>query len=513
MLEKAKAILKRFEHAKGNQDHEGALLAINHLLELDPNNSGYLKEKYLVSRTLNIQLDIGFARKLCWYRSTDEGCFYFLAQKYNAQNDKYNTVIALAYSLSVEENDQVRELFEKVLEELGFTSLAIYIMKTNRIGHLACEPDSWLRQRGQNNNIDSKKLSLFICNGEICNLAFFEVLKRYITIVESDFFHRLHRTRPELLSDEFYRKMPYDLMSVYYARRNEQKIQKGISGVMYKNMSDIYAKSSQVVELTHDEKVNATKHLNQLGLDSMTKLVCLHVRDSEYLTQKSKKNFSYHDYRDADINNYLPAINYLIGQGYTVIRIGTVSNQHLDIESPGYIDLPRITSVKELTYPVDVFLLSQCCFFIGTTSGPSSLAAVFDTPTLSINSAPICHHYGAKSRSIFKHIKRKGETLNFIRIAQGMTLSDMSETKIIDCFDFKEISDNELVYVENTPEDILEAVIEFEALVKSDEIDNVDSEYQKQYIDQLGHMGGLLAGNAIPTISFLQKYKKLFNLT
>ena len=205
-MEKVKVIIQKFEHAKENKNDEAALLTINDLLELDPNNSHYLKEKYLLSRKLNIELDIGFIRKLCWYRSTDGECFYCLAQKYNAQNEQYSALLATAYSLSVEENYHARELLEQILGELGFSSLAIYIMKTNRIGHLTCEPDSWLRQQATVDAYESNELHLFICNGEISNLAFFEILKRYMTIIESDFFHRLHRSRPQLLSDEFYRK-------------------------------------------------------------------------------------------------------------------------------------------------------------------------------------------------------------------------------------------------------------------------------------------------------------------
>ncbi|PKH00832.1 TIGR04372 family glycosyltransferase [Paraglaciecola sp. MB-3u-78] len=511
-MEKVKTIVQKFEQAKTNNEYEVALFKVNDLLELDPNNSQYLKEKHLVSRALNIELDIGFIRKLCWHNSTDEECFYSLAQKYNTQNDQYSALLASAFSLSVAENYQVRELLEKNLLELGFSSLAIYIMKTNRIGHLTCEPDSWLRQQSQSENLDSKELNLFVCNGEISNLTFFETLKRYITIVESDFFHRLHRSRPQLLSSEFYRKMPYDLMSVYYPRDKGLEVRKGIAGDMYKNMSDIYATSNRVIKLTNAEKETATKYLKQIGIDSTAKIVCLHVRDSEYLAKKSTKNFSYHDYRDASVDNYLPSINYLINQGYTVVRLGVISNQHLNFQSSSYFDLTTLGDFEDVKNAVDVFLLSHCHFFIGTTSGPSSLAAVFDTPTLSVNSAPICHHYGVKSRSIFKYVIRNGERLNFISIVNGLTISDSNQKKIIDCFDSKEMSDNDLTYVENTPEDILDAVTEFEEIVRLEEIDSEIAPCQKKYISQIASKNGLLAGSAIPTASFLQKHKTLFNL-
>jgi putative glycosyltransferase (TIGR04372 family) len=511
-LKKEKAIHQQFEHAKDNKNDEVALLAINDLLKLDPNNPNYLMEKYLVSRRLNIELDIGFISKLCLYRSTDEECFNYLAQKYNIQNEQYSALLALVFSLSVVENNQARVLLEKILKELGFSSLSVYIMKTNRIGHLTCEPDSWLRQQSTDDNKEKNVLSLFICNGEISNIAFFEILQRYMTIVESDFFHRLHRNSPQLLSDEFYRKMPYDLISVFYPRKKADiTVDKGVVEQMIMQVAKIYATTTQILELTCEENQKAKGYLKSIGIQYQDKFVCLHVRDSEYLNQHSRKDYSYHDYRDTDIRNYLPAVKHLIAQGYRVIRIGVSSNQFLDFSSESYIDMSQNGPSNESSL-AEIYLIKNCQFFIGTTSGPASTAAVFDTPTLIVNSAPLFHYYGVKSRSIFKHVKKNGIRLNFIDIANGLPLSEHNDKKIIDCFDAHELSESNVTYIENSPEEILGAVVEFEVLTKSGNFDREMTSRQKQYARQLPTNNGFLAGSAIATDSFLSVHPQLFNL-
>ena len=72
-----------------------------------------------------------------------------------------------------------------------------------------------------------------------------------------------------------------------------------------------------------------------------------------------------HDYRDADISSYIPTIEFLLDKGYTVLRIGTITNQPLTIEPPAYFEFfdepleplePReLTDPSMLLYCVDSY--------------------------------------------------------------------------------------------------------------------------------------------------------------
>ena len=48
----------------------------------------------------------------------------------------------------------------------------------------------------------------------------------------------------------------------------------------------------------------------------------------------SGTDFSYHDFRDADISTYRDCVEDLIQKGYKVVRIGADTNQELDFFLP-----------------------------------------------------------------------------------------------------------------------------------------------------------------------------------
>jgi putative glycosyltransferase (TIGR04372 family) len=280
---------------------------------------------------------------------------------------------------------------------------------------------------------------------------------------------------------------------------------------MLLNMAKIYRASCRVLDLNSLENQQAQSTLKKFGVLPADKVVCLHVRDAEYLDKLSRKDFSYHDYRDVDIQSYELAVKYLIDKGFKVIRIGVSSNQVLNIQTPSYLDMTQFSADDERAL-AEIYLIRNCVFYIGTTSGPASVAAAFDTPTLLVNTTPIWHHYGLKSRSIFKFIQRENQTLNFIDIANGLTITDSVDKKIIDCFDGHELDKNDLRYIDNTQEDILAAVVEFESLVLNDNFDMELTSLQQEYLSKIPSNHGLLAGPGIVANSFLEIHRSLFHI-
>ena len=71
--------------------------------------------------------------------------------------------------------------------------------------------------------------------------------------------------------------------------------------------------------------------LKKNKIDLSKKIVCLNVRDSFFLLNKIYPNydFSYHNRRDADVENYLDTIKYLISKDYLVVRMGKYMKKKL----------------------------------------------------------------------------------------------------------------------------------------------------------------------------------------
>ena len=70
------------------------------------------------------------------------------------------------------------------------------------------------------------------------------------------------------------------------------------------------------------------------------KIVTIFARDSSYLSHTYPKiDWSYHSYRDCDIETYIEAIRYLINKNYVVLRVGSEYSKKLNFVDENYFDL------------------------------------------------------------------------------------------------------------------------------------------------------------------------------
>ena len=51
------------------------------------------------------------------------------------------------------------------------------------------------------------------------------------------------------------------------------------------------------------------------------KIICLFVRDDNYLKKYGKKSWYYLSHKNVDLDLFKPSINFLIKKGYTVFRM------------------------------------------------------------------------------------------------------------------------------------------------------------------------------------------------
>lgn len=82
--------------------------------------------------------------------------------------------------------------------------------------------------------------------------------------------------------------------------------------------------------------------------------MCLLVRDSKYLNQiNPRRDDSYTNYRNSDINNYVKAAEALGDLGYTIFRMGASVQQPMLSKHPKIIDYAANGMRSEF---LDVFL-------------------------------------------------------------------------------------------------------------------------------------------------------------
>jgi putative glycosyltransferase (TIGR04372 family) len=129
------------------------------------------------------------------------------------------------------------------------------------------------------------------------------------------------------------------------------------------------------VRLNNYSKKRCLQNLKNLGIEGKW-FVCLHIRSSHFYRDGAF-------YRNANIENYYEAIDYIIATGGVVIRIGDVIEDFINMPRDGLIDYPNSEYKSEI---MDLYLIENCRFYIGTQSGPIDTALLFNKPVVSVNS-------------------------------------------------------------------------------------------------------------------------------
>ncbi len=206
------------------------------------------------------------------------------------------------------------------------------------------------------------------------------------------------------------------------------------------------------LSLKNDDNIFCENVLNKEKIPYKN-MVCLHVRDSGYKRDSKRK-----PYRNSNINNYIELIKYLINKNYFVVRMGNSSANKINFADKNFFDYSQSNINSDV---MDLYLISQCKFFVATQSGILDTAHMFNKPILMTNMNEIFCSYPLKKndRGIFKTIKIKDQntSINLLDYIK-MDYSKHDPMKEILEFDF----------VENSPEQLYESILEFENLYRSE---------------------------------------------
>ena len=501
-------LIDEFNKAANNADASIMLNMAQQLLKRDPNNADFI---LLVLQALEsmgqLTANLGFIQKYVLARSTNVSGFILLYKAYIERKNILEALLALTYALSIEpDNSECQSLLLTLLSDISpeLTHVRTNVMTTNRIGHLACEIEPWARA------IDEQEKDcfyIFVSSSSVipANTYLYRLLHQVAYIVESDFFYQLYTTRPLLLTDDSFAEYPYDLLSSLRGFSNLDISRKGNA-----NLTRIYRDNPPCLAISSEDKKLGWEHLDAFGISQNDKLVCLHVRDSAYLIKKfPDHDWTHHDYRDADIATYKESIEYLIEQDYKVIRIGAETNQKIDLISPNYLDFCANRSTDNGDF-IEMFLLSECVFFIGNYGGLYSAAPLFDTPSIIVNAAPAQVPYPKHCHFIPKLLFKDDELVSVVDIWNGRRLAGDGTTPIISCHSSHDLNRYAYHYEDNSPDDILKAVSEFEQRISNGSFDNTPTNIQLAFRDAVSNKDNPSTSTNLICSSFLEDHPDAF---
>lgn len=210
---------------------------------------------------------------------------------------------------------------------------------------------------------------------------------------------------------------------------------------------------------TPQEKFLGQKELRKLGIPYGAPFVCFHARDPNYKNTFSPgKDWTYHNYRDTKIEDYMPAMEELTRRGYFAVRMGRAVENKLNLSNPLIIDY----AIHHRTDFLDIYLASECKFFLGDGGGAYAAADIFRKPIAWANYiplAPTLHSWSSKDITIPKK-------LYLMKEQRFLTFREILHSEI-SCFSsIKQFEEYGIKVVDNTPDDIIALVIEMDERLK-----------------------------------------------
>lgn len=322
----------------------------------------------------------------------------------------------------------------------------------DRIGHFAGNTEFYLCER--DHNLQPKNsLDIFFCRGPVCNG---QLLKM---------FRRILRIHP---------------IALYFSRLNKMipggKRHTIITVPDHADMFGIIEKSNIHVSFTSEEEIEGLSRLMDMGVDRGAPFICLFARDSAYLKKQYPfMDWTYHNYRDCNIQDYLMAAEELAKRGYYVLRMGAVVKEPIASGNPKVIDYACNGYRTEL---LDIYLSANCEFFVsGGSAGIDSVPGLFRRPVLYIDYDLLdrVNTWHSKSITTFKRLWLKGEH-------RFLTFKEILNSEVGSAIRTEFYEKQGIEHVASSSDEILDVVIEMEERLKGTwETTEDDEELQTRF--------------------------------
>jgi putative glycosyltransferase (TIGR04372 family) len=193
----------------------------------------------------------------------------------------------------------------------------------------------------------------------------------------------------------------------------------------------------------------------QAGLDPAAPIVTLHVRESGYRRRGADRQRHVDGLRDASIETYRPALDWLLSQGYRVIRLGDRSMT--PCAWPGVVD---VATAPWRTDAFELWAMLRSRFFIASDSGPYFLSVLCDVPSVAVNVVQVGYYtVRPHDRYICKHARDR-------RTGAVMGLDEMLTPEFMG----SGLDGERWDWLDNSPDELLEAVQDMHALVTTPDL-------------------------------------------
>jgi len=272
---------------------------------------------------------------------------------------------------------------------------------------------------------------------------------------------------------------------------------------------DIEIKVGLNLKFTSNELEFGQKELKKLGVPENCPYICFHAREASYLkTRNSEVDWDYHSYRNADISNYLPAVEQLVCKDYYAIRMGRHVENEFKTNNPRIIDY----AASGRTDFLDMYLSAHCHFFIAGSDGLADVPRVFKRPVIWIDFIPFSVVPITEAQAgLMKHlfIPKKHWLIKEKRL---LTFDELLNTEVAHYTRTEHFQKAGIEVINNTAEEIMDVSIEMEERLNKtwQEIEE-DKELQRKFQEIIS--GGSKYRFGTIGTKFLREHKELLGLS
>lgn len=324
-------------------------------------------------------------------------------------------------------------------------------LRGDRIGHFAGNTELYLCERDAGMH-ECTSHDIFYVDPPACNYQFKKMLKR-----------RLHISPVARYLSAANNWLPGSGRHIVPPLRTDM------------DFDDLLIRTHVHLSFTPDEELLGKRGLSEMGMPTNAQFISFIGRDSAYLKDRyPDTEWSYHDYRDMDIQHFVPAVEELTRRGYFAIRMGHTVHKPFVIDNQKVIDY----ATNYRTDFLDIYLCAKCHFFINGMSGLDSVPdMVFRKPMVQINFIPlqVIRAWSPAALLLPKKLWsiREQRLLSFHEILK----SEAGRFTVAEQYKKAGIEP-----IENTPEEIAEVVAEMDDRLKGVwKTSDVDEEMQRRF--------------------------------
>ena len=236
---------------------------------------------------------------------------------------------------------------------------------TGRIGHLAAEPDSFLKSRALG-ELPERRWFFTAPRGSVANEHLLAYWSRHIPVVR----HPVACAILKALSGLGLMRFNAGRYVLWLDRSQE-----------IFRINARWAGRAPLLSVDEEDLRWSDEMLESLGIPRGAWFVCVHAREGGF----SPQDEATHAHRNASIEALVPAMREIVRRGGWCVRVGDSTTRPLE-PAEGVIDYAhhRLRQAR-----LDVLLCARARFFLGNSSGIALVSSAFGVPSALANMVPV----------------------------------------------------------------------------------------------------------------------------